>query len=166
MAWPRLRGLSLGRGGRFDRKVAGLLVIMAVGCVNLALEGRRTRLIWSDLLGRERTTRAAPPAVSRPEGRPAATAVGRMVTPQEADQRRTTESPPTGPLDLNRATARELEALPGLGPALARRILAYRESHGPFRAVRELEQVSGIGPGRLAKLGGLLCVKEPPGDPR
>ena len=55
-------------------------------------------------------------------------------------------------LDLNRATAEELEALPGIGPALAERILAFREENGPFRSPEELLSVSGIGEATLAGL--------------
>jgi competence protein ComEA len=51
-----------------------------------------------------------------------------------------------GPVDLNTAGAAELEALPGVGPVLAQRILDHREQHGPFGAVEELEDVPGIGP--------------------
>jgi competence protein ComEA len=56
------------------------------------------------------------------------------------------------PLDLNRATAEELERLPGIGAVLAERIVAYRDSKGGFRSVEELEQVRGVGPAMLAKL--------------
>ena len=48
-------------------------------------------------------------------------------------------------VDLNRATAEELQALPGIGPALAQRVVAWRTAHGPFRSVDELEKVPGIG---------------------
>ncbi len=48
-------------------------------------------------------------------------------------------------LDLNRATAADLEALPGIGPALAARILDYRSGHGRFGDVRELLNVAGVG---------------------
>lgn len=58
------------------------------------------------------------------------------------------------PVDLNRAPAAELEALPGIGPALARRIVEGR----PYRDVVELRRVPGIGPRRLAALGPLICV--------
>jgi competence ComEA-like helix-hairpin-helix protein len=50
------------------------------------------------------------------------------------------------PIDINRAGAEELTSLPGIGPALAQRIVAYREEHGPFPSIEALQQVSGIGP--------------------
>ena len=56
-------------------------------------------------------------------------------------------------LDLNRATAAELDALPGIGPVLARRIIDRREEKGRFRSVEELEQVPGIGSALVKKLG-------------
>lgn len=52
---------------------------------------------------------------------------------------------PDGTLDLNLATAAELEALPGVGPVIAERIVAYRERSGGFAEAGELRQVSGIG---------------------
>lgn len=55
-------------------------------------------------------------------------------------------------LDLNAADQAALETLPGIGEALAQRILAYRETHGPFSSVDELQAVDGIGPGILARL--------------
>lgn len=63
---------------------------------------------------------------------------------------------PTAPLDLNTATADELDALPGVGPATAQKIIDYRQAHGPFRSVDELEGVPGIGPSKLAQLKGLV----------
>lgn len=50
-----------------------------------------------------------------------------------------------GLIDLNRATAAELETLPRIGPALAQRILEWREANGRFRAVTDLRNVSGVG---------------------
>jgi len=49
------------------------------------------------------------------------------------------------PVDINRATAEEFATLPGIGPDLARRIVAYREKHGPFRRVEDLMAIRGIG---------------------
>jgi len=63
---------------------------------------------------------------------------------------------PAAPLDLNTATAAELDALPGIGPATAQRILDYRQAHGPFHSVEELDAVPGIGPSRIAQLRGLV----------
>ena len=58
----------------------------------------------------------------------------------------------TGPVDLNTATADQLEALPGVGPATAQAILDYRREHGRFRSVDELIDVRGIGEAKLAAL--------------
>jgi competence protein ComEA len=59
---------------------------------------------------------------------------------------------PGTPLNLNTATLEQLDTLPGVGPATAEKILAYREEHGAFGAVDELGQVPGIGDKRLATL--------------
>jgi competence protein ComEA len=65
-------------------------------------------------------------------------------------------SSPSAPLDLNSATLEQLEALPGIGPVTAQKILAYRQQHGAFHSVSELEGVSGFGPAHLAALKGLV----------
>jgi competence protein ComEA len=62
------------------------------------------------------------------------------------------------PVDLNAATAAALEELPGVGPVLAERIVAWREQHGRFTAVDELTEVSGIGPRVLEELRPLVRV--------
>jgi competence protein ComEA len=51
----------------------------------------------------------------------------------------------SGPININRATAKELDALPGIGPVLAARIVAYRKTNGPFSTIEDLQKVSGIG---------------------
>jgi competence protein ComEA len=61
--------------------------------------------------------------------------------------------------NLNRMTAAELEALPGIGAALAGRIVSYRESHGGFADIGALRAVPGIGPALLARLRPLLDVR-------
>ncbi len=65
---------------------------------------------------------------------------------------------PAGPVDLNSATAEQLEALPGVGPATSKAILTYRASHGRFRSVTELLEVPGIGPAKLEALRPLVKV--------
>jgi competence protein ComEA len=65
-------------------------------------------------------------------------------------------SSPSAPLDLNTATAEQLDSLPGIGPVTAQKILDYRQQHGAFHSVAELEGVPGIGPGRLSQLKGLV----------
>ena len=66
------------------------------------------------------------------------------------------------PIDLNRATAQDLDAIPGLGPALAQRIIDYRQAHGPLKTIEELEEkVLGIGPKKLEGIKPhLIIVKD------
>lgn len=63
-----------------------------------------------------------------------------------------------GPVDVNRATAVELESLPGVGPATAAAIVTERERNGPFVGVDDLERVPGIGPAKLASLRDLVTT--------
>ncbi|MEU5905223.1 ComEA family DNA-binding protein [Micromonospora sp. NPDC047467] len=67
-------------------------------------------------------------------------------------------APPAGPLNLNTATLAQLDALPGVGPVLAQRILAYRDQHGGFKGVGDLRQVDGIGDARYEQLKDLVTV--------
>lgn len=68
---------------------------------------------------------------------------------------------PENPLNLNTASLDALEALPGIGPALSKRIKTYRASQRPFQQVEELKRVSGIGPKTLATLRPLVRVAPP-----
>jgi len=65
---------------------------------------------------------------------------------------------PAAIVHLNGASAEELDALDGIGPSLAARIVAYRLAHGGFRSVDELDEVSGIGPKRLEELRPRLAL--------
>ncbi len=56
------------------------------------------------------------------------------------------------PIDLNRASAQELVQLPGVGETIAKRIVDFREEHGPFKRVEDLMKVKGIGEKSLEKI--------------
>jgi hypothetical protein len=63
---------------------------------------------------------------------------------------------PAGPIDLDTATEDDIETLPRVGPALAHRIVANRDSLGPFRSIDGLRRVKGIGPATITLLGPLV----------
>ena len=67
---------------------------------------------------------------------------------------------PTVPaiVNINTADSAQLETLPGIGPVLAGRIIAYREEHGGFRAIEELTKVKGIGTATLEEILDLITV--------
>lgn len=67
-----------------------------------------------------------------------------------------------GKVNINLAPAAELEKLPGIGPALAARIIAYREEHGPFESIDDLVRVSGIGPKTLDGFRDLIKIGDNP----
>jgi competence protein ComEA len=64
---------------------------------------------------------------------------------------------PAGPVHLNSATLEQLDALPGVGPVTAQKIVTYRQQHGGFDSIDELDAVPGIGPARLEDLRGLVA---------
>ena len=65
---------------------------------------------------------------------------------------------PARVIDLNTATAADLQTLPGIGPVLAGRIIAYRTRHGPFQRLEDLLEVEGIGPRLLQRLQSAMTV--------
>jgi len=64
---------------------------------------------------------------------------------------------PSEKINLNTADSSELEGLPGIGPALARRILEYRQKNGPFAEVNDLRKVAGIGEKKFEKIKEAIC---------
>jgi len=95
----------------------------------------------------------------RPEWTPeVAEAVGDPTSPTPSDRAGPPAPARAVPVDLNRATPAELDALPGIGPVLARRIVEHRERAGRYRDVDELLAVPGIGPRLLERLRPLLTV--------
>ena len=75
---------------------------------------------------------------------------------------RGTSSTANSLIDLNTASARELESLPGIGPVMAGRIVAHREVNGPFAAVDDVQDVPGIGPKTLESIRSLVTVSGGP----
>lgn len=79
------------------------------------------------------------------------------------------ENPPVEPpseqsvaadkIDLNAADQATLETLPGIGPAIAQRIIDYRQTHGPFTSIEEIKEVSGIGPATFEQIRDLITTK-------
>ena len=94
--------------------------------------------------------------VRRPEPRlrPRRVSVVTTVPSAPASQQGST----AGPVNLNSATAAQLDALPGVGPATARAIITYRSSKGPFARVEDLLNVPGIGPAKLDAMRGMVTV--------
>ena len=75
---------------------------------------------------------------------------GQFVTPANANS--------SGKIDINSATAKDLETLPGIGPAMAERIIEYRNTYGKFYDIQEIEEVRGIGEKTYQKLEDLIVV--------
>ncbi len=65
-------------------------------------------------------------------------------------------------VNINTANADELTTLPGIGVALAARVIAYRELHGPFARIEDLDAVSGIGPSVIERIRDLTTVGDGP----
>lgn len=71
------------------------------------------------------------------------------------------KKPPLHPVNLNTATASELQQVPGIGPSTADKILKMRKAYGPFKSVDDLRAIKGIGPKRMAKMRKYLTVGKP-----
>jgi competence protein ComEA len=65
---------------------------------------------------------------------------------------------PGSKINVNTATAAELEQLPGIGPVLAQRIVEYREANGPFQSIEDIKKVSGIGEAKFEQIKDLITV--------
>jgi competence protein ComEA len=84
---------------------------------------------------------------------PAAVPSGGPAAPAESG-----DDAPRGPVNVNTASAAELESLPGVGPATAAAIIDERTRNGPFASIDDLERVPGIGPAKLAALRGQVTL--------
>lgn len=79
--------------------------------------------------------------------------------PESTEKVPETEPEETGPVNINTATAEQLQTLPGIGPVLAQRIIDYRTEHGDYPSVDALLGVSGIGEKKLEALLGLVTTQ-------
>lgn len=85
---------------------------------------------------------------------------GYTVTAQRGDD--SPRQPESCPLNINTATAGQLETLDGIGQVLAQRIVDYRNANGPFASVDDLLEVNGIGPGILETIRPQITTEEEP----
>jgi competence ComEA-like helix-hairpin-helix protein len=152
------------------RQILVLLVLLAIAGFGLAVgHWRRARPDAVDYL--EQLDRAPAPSSnltaprpgeepsSSPSSDPEPRPKRRMKDPRES------ERPPGAPadapadaIDLNRATTVELTRLPGIGPALARRIVDVRDADGPFARVEELEHIRGMSARKVEKLRAFVTI--------
>jgi competence protein ComEA len=70
----------------------------------------------------------------------------------------TVDSTPGELININTASASELDLLPGIGPSLANKIIEHRQSYGPFTSIEDIINVSGIGPAKFEELRDLITV--------
>ncbi len=136
-----------------------LLGAASLGGMAWSLAGRKPAPVHTQGVERRNQT-PAPKPVAPP---PAAAAKPLATNDPPA---RVETAPPAAPVNagphkvnLNTATQAELELLPGIGPAMATRILEYRAAHGRFATIEQLDSVKGIGPRTLAKLRPLVSVE-------
>lgn len=80
-----------------------------------------------------------------------------LILPGATEESTTTEDNPDL-ININTASADELDSLPGIGPSIAQRILDYREENGPFAAIEDILNVSGIGPSTFEQIKDLITV--------
>lgn len=84
--------------------------------------------------------------------------VGEVIPALVAGDSEPEATAPAGPVNVNLATADQLDVLPGVGPTTAAAIVAHRQENGPFLTVEQLGDVRGIGPAKLDALRGLVTV--------
>jgi competence ComEA-like helix-hairpin-helix protein len=154
------------------RQIVVLLILLAIAGLGLAIgHWRRARPDAADYL--EQLDRAPAPipnlAVPRsedgassgpsPESEPRRSR-RRKTSPESARPRNAPTGASPDAIDLNRATTVELTRLPGVGPALAQRIVDVRKADGPFTRIDELGRVRGMSARKVEKLRALLTVGE------
>ncbi len=94
------------------------------------------------------------------EATPAAAENGYTVTVEKSVSAERLAVPPAESVNINTATAEELQTLTGIGPVLAQRIVDYRAEHGAFRSPEDLLAVNGIGAAKLDAIRGSITTEE------
>ncbi|MCI3923195.1 ComEA family DNA-binding protein [Paenibacillus sp. TRM 82003] len=102
--------------------------------------------------------RAAEGIANRAEEMPSEAIPAPAPSEKDASPPAAVDAPP-GLLDLNAATAEQLDALPGIGKAKAQAIVAYREANGPFHSVEQIQDVKGIGPAIFENIRESIAVR-------
>ncbi len=152
------------------RQIVVLLILLTIAGLGLAIgHWRRARPDVTDYL--EQLDRAPAPASSlaaprseegassAPSPEPVPRRPRRGTAPSESPRPRSAPTDvPSDTIDLNRATTDELTRLPGVGPALARRIVDLRAAEGPFTQIDELGRVRGMSVRKVEKLRALVTI--------
>lgn len=145
------------------RQIAVLLILLAIAGLGLAIgHWRRARPDAADYL--EQLDRSPAPTSNlvsepSPESEPRRPR-RRKALPESARPRSSPAGASPDAVDLNRATTDELTRLPGVGPALARRIVDMRDAEGPFALVDELGRVPGMNARKVEKIRAFVTVPE------
>lgn len=101
-------------------------------------------------------TAPAPPAPAPVKTAAAPPKPSRMAKAAGTGKPAKLSSPSQGQININTADADQLQRLPGIGPAMAERVIAYRQQAGGFQKIEDLQEVSGIGPKKYAKIAPLV----------
>ena len=98
-------------------------------------------------------------APSAPTPRPASAKAAKAPKTTAATKSAKLSSPSQGQVNINTASAEQLQRLPGIGPAMAARVIAFRQQSGGFKQLEDLQDVGGIGPKKYAKIAPLVKLK-------
>jgi competence protein ComEA len=123
----------------------GLLAEADTTAINLAArleDGRQLNIPYQD---------GSAPAATEPP-------VFSFSSPDDTSSDATPEPSSTELIDINTATAEQLDTLPGIGPTTAQKIINYRETNGPFATIEDIMNVSGIGPATFDNIQSLITV--------
>lgn len=130
---------------------AALVIVFSLGFAIGRERGARSEVVLQTQRSAAREVTSAPTEEQTDEAE-TQTPRGETSEAGEADAR----------VNLNTATLEELQTLPGVGEAIARRILEYREASGGFLTIEQIMEVSGIGEAKFAQMKDLITVEEAP----